>query len=79
MKHERTRTRWVVMGTAIAILVSVYGALVAGVAVAAELSVGDAAPDFSLAGTDGAQHQLRDYVGKQAVVVAWFPRAFTPG
>ncbi len=46
---------------------------------AAELSVGDAAPDFTLQGTDGAKHRLRDYVGKQAVVIAWFPKAFTPG
>ena len=46
---------------------------------AADLSVGDAAPDFTLKGTDGTQHQLSDYKGKQAVVLAWFPRAFTPG
>lgn len=46
---------------------------------AAELSVGDAAPDFTLQGSDGVEHRLRDYVGKQAVVIAWFPKAFTPG
>jgi peroxiredoxin Q/BCP len=46
---------------------------------AAGPSVGDAAPDFTLSGTDGVEHHLRDYVGKQAVVVAWFPKAFTPG
>lgn len=48
-------------------------------ALAGAPAVGDAAPDFSLAGTDGVMHHLRDYVGKQAVVVAWFPKAFTPG
>ena len=46
---------------------------------AAELKVGDMAPDFSLPGTDGKTHKLSDYRGKQAVVVAWFPRAFTQG
>ena len=46
---------------------------------AAELKVGDMAPDFTLSGTDGKTHKLSDYRGKQAVVVAWFPRAFTQG
>ena len=46
---------------------------------AAELKVGDMAPDFTLQGTDGKSHKLSDYRGKQAVVVAWFPRAFTQG
>ena len=45
----------------------------------AELKVGDMAPDFSLQGTDGKTHKLSDYRGKQAVVIAWFPRAFTQG
>jgi peroxiredoxin Q/BCP len=45
----------------------------------AELKVGDMAPDFTLQGTDGKTHRLADYRGKQAVVVAWFPRAFTQG
>jgi peroxiredoxin Q/BCP len=56
-------------------------ALVAGLSAqgAAELKVGDMAPDFSLPGTDGKTHKLSDYRGKQAVVVAWFPRAFTQG
>ena len=46
---------------------------------AVELKVGDMAPEFSLQGTDGKTHTLSDYLGKQAVVVAWFPRAFTRG
>jgi peroxiredoxin Q/BCP len=45
----------------------------------AELKVGDMAPDFSLQGTDGKLHKLVDYRGKKAVVVAWFPKAFTSG
>jgi peroxiredoxin Q/BCP len=43
------------------------------------LKVGDMAPDFSLPGTDGKTHRLSDYRGKTAVVIAWFPRAFTGG
>jgi peroxiredoxin Q/BCP len=46
---------------------------------AAELKVGDPAPDFNLQGSDGQMHHLADYKGKQAVVLAWFPAAFTPG
>ena len=44
----------------------------------AELQVGDMAPDFTLQGSDGNTHVLADYRG-QAVVVAWFPKAFTTG
>ena len=43
------------------------------------VKVGDMAPDFNLPGTDGKNHKLSDYRGKQAVVIAWFPRAFTGG
>jgi peroxiredoxin Q/BCP len=41
--------------------------------------VGDAAPAFSLPGSDGATYTLADFKGKKAVVVAWFPKAFTGG
>ena len=43
-----------------------------------ELKPGDAAPGFTLPGSDGKTHQLSDYAGK-VVVVAWFPKAFTGG
>ena len=43
-----------------------------------ELKVGDHAPDFALAGSDGKIHRLSDYKGR-AVVLAWFPKAFTGG
>ena len=43
------------------------------------VKVGDMAPDFTLQGTDGQTHKLSQYRGKQAVVVAWFPKAFTGG
>lgn len=45
----------------------------------AELKIGDMAPEFSLQGTDGKLHKLSEYRGKKAVVVAWFPKAFTQG
>ena len=45
----------------------------------AELKAGDAAPDFSLQGSDGKTYKLSSFAGKQAVVVAWFPKAFTGG
>jgi peroxiredoxin Q/BCP len=46
---------------------------------AAELNVGDPAPDFTLAASDGKTYHLADFKGKKAVVLAWFPRAFTQG
>src|SRR5689334_10740019 len=45
----------------------------------AELKVGDPAPNFKLQATDGKTYQLSDFKGKQAVVLAWFPKAFTQG
>ncbi len=44
-----------------------------------ELAVGDEAPDFVLPGSDGKMYKLSDFRGKSIVVLAWFPRAFTPG
>ncbi|MEM6606134.1 MAG: peroxiredoxin [Pseudomonadota bacterium] len=41
--------------------------------------MGDQAPDFELQASDGKTYRLSDYRGKQAVVLAWFPRAFTSG
>jgi peroxiredoxin Q/BCP len=46
---------------------------------ATELKVGDPAPDFSLPATDGHTYKLSDFKGKSAVVLAWFPKAFTKG
>jgi thioredoxin-dependent peroxiredoxin len=44
-----------------------------------ELKVGDAAPDFTLPASDGKTYTLSDFKGKKAVVLAWFPKAFTGG
>jgi hypothetical protein len=46
---------------------------------AVELKVGDMAPAFSAPGSDGKTHTLAESRGKQAVVLAWFPKAFTGG
>jgi peroxiredoxin Q/BCP len=45
----------------------------------AELAVGDMAPDFTLQASDGKTYKLSDFRGKQAVAIAWFPKAFTQG
>lgn len=58
------------------------GLLLAGginMSIAAELKVGDNAPDFELKGSDGKTYKLSDFKEKQAVVVAWYPKAFTGG
>jgi peroxiredoxin Q/BCP len=55
------------------------GLALAAPATAAELKVGDTAPDFTLQASDGKTYKLSDFRGKQAVVIAWFPKAFTQG
>ncbi len=46
---------------------------------AASLEVGEPAPEFLFEGTDGSLHRLSEHLGQRGVVVAWFPKAFTPG
>ena len=46
---------------------------------AADLKVGDPAPDFTLQASDGKTYKLADFKGKQAIVLAWFPKAYTRG
>lgn len=43
------------------------------------LKVGDMAPDFDLTGSDGRTYELAQFRGQEAVVLAWFPKAFTGG
>ena len=65
------RGGWMLMGLGLA--------LAAQPASADDLKVGDKAPDFTLKGSDGKTYKLSDFKGKKAVVVAWFPKAFTGG
>src|SRR3984893_9259848 len=46
---------------------------------AEELKVGEKAPDFTLPASDGKTYTLADFKGKEAVVLAWFPKAYTRG
>ena len=43
------------------------------------LKVGDMAPDFTLTATNGQKVKLSDFRGKNTVVLAFFPAAFTGG
>lgn len=52
---------------------------VATPAAAKPLAPGSKAPAFVLEGSDGRTRSLADFVGKRGVVLAWFPKAFTPG
>jgi peroxiredoxin Q/BCP len=70
--HPRALGRWAGVACLGSILAGSGGALAAP-------GVGDPAPDFSLMGSDGRLHSLSEYRGRQAVVLAWFPKAFTPG
>ena len=47
--------------------------------VAKDLKPGAVAPNFTLPGSDGKTYRLSDFRGKQVVVIAWFPKAFTGG
>jgi peroxiredoxin Q/BCP len=44
-----------------------------------EVKVNTAAPDFTVKNQDGKDVRLKDYQGKQWVVLAFFPKAATPG
>jgi len=66
------------IGLAAALAVSVMAQAPAS-APSVELKVGDMAPDFNLPATDGKTYKLSSFKGKQAVVLAWFPKAFTRG
>jgi peroxiredoxin Q/BCP len=46
---------------------------------ALSLEAGDTAPDFSLQASDGKTYSLAQFKGVQAIVIAWYPKAFTKG
>jgi peroxiredoxin Q/BCP len=49
------------------------------VAAAAGPEVGAPIPDFEFEGAGGTLYRRADFLGKKGVVIAWFPKAFTPG
>ena len=61
------------------LVVAVGLVLACAAARAADLAPGDPAPEVSLPGSDGRTYKLSDFKGQQAVVLAWFPKAFTGG
>ena len=65
--------------TLLSVLIAALSVLATGALGAEPPKAGDPAPDFSLQGSDGKTHKLSDYKGKKAVVLAWFPKAFTGG
>ena len=73
----RLRSVWATAGALIGAAATVLGAG-GRMPQNAELKVGDMAPAFELRGSDGKVHRLADYNGR-AVVLAWFPKAFTGG
>lgn len=48
-------------------------------ATATDLKVGDIAPNFNLQATTGDFYNLKDFLGKTTVVLAWYPMANTRG
>lgn len=55
------------------------GAFAQAPPVKTHLKVGDAAPDFELSATNGNKYTLSQFKGSKAVVLAFFPAAFTGG
>jgi cytochrome oxidase Cu insertion factor (SCO1/SenC/PrrC family) len=55
-----------------------FGSAGAGRVRNAKLEVGDEAPNFRLRDHTGRTIELSDYAGKQNVVLAFLPGAFTP-
>ena len=63
----------------LALIAGTLAGTLTGAAGAAELQIGKPAPDFALIGSDGKSHSLAEHKGVRGVVLAWFPKAFTPG
>lgn len=53
--------------------------LVTGFFSSAVPQVGDTAPDFTVKDTDGKTYTLSELVKQGPVILAFFPKAFTPG
>lgn len=77
----KTHTRIAVSSLVLALVVLVAGAAPAKDPAPAPppVRVGDRAPDFSLPDDSGAPVALADLRGKRPVLLAFYPKAFTPG
>ena len=78
------RTIRIILGTVVSLALVVFGQLGAQEVEAKKgepvaLSVGDEAPDFDLPSSDGSNYKLSDVLKDGPVVLAWFPKADTPG
>ena len=73
---SRARTLWITAG---AVMTGVMNMAVGPNEPSIVLQPGDTAPDFTLPGSDGRMYRLADFRGRRAVVLAWFPKAFTGG
>lgn len=74
MKNRQFHLMIFVVGAVILALASTAACADSG-----SLTIGDQAPKFELPGSDGSTYRLADFRGKQVVVLAWFPKAFTGG
>ena len=68
-----------ILTTVTAIIVGVVNVITRRIDSPVELEPGDIAPEFVLPGSDGRTYRLSDFAGTRAVVIAWFPKAFTGG
>jgi peroxiredoxin Q/BCP len=77
--HSGLRAAQRVAGVMLLLAIGVACLSATAVARADSAEVGQPAPPFELVGSDGETYTLSRFTGKQAVVLAWFPKAFTPG
>jgi len=66
--------RWILVAIALVLL-----CLLLPLTSKAQLKVGDRAPDFALQDQKGETVKLGDFLGKKAVVLAFYIKASTPG
>jgi len=64
--------------TLLALCLFAFGSI-GHVSAARELKIGDPAPDFTLKASNGKTYKVSDFRNKQAIVLAWFPKAYTRG
>lgn len=78
-QHSRMNVMRMMITTFVVAGLSMTAFAMAQAPAAGGLQAGDVAPAFSLPGSDGATHTLASFKGQKAVVLAWFPKAFTGG